>query len=103
MKKKINVEDAMVSAENAGEYIPNKDRPKPDYLKSCRMSDEELLDFVKRIVDDYTLKAKHGYYVVNIHDLIIIELVRRETERNAILKGWLNNNKDQNEKNRREN
>ena len=98
MEKKINVEAAMVSAENVGKYIPNKDRPEPDYLKSYRMSDEELLDFVKRIVDDYTLKAEHGFYNVDIHDLIIIELVRRETERNAIMKGLLNNIKDQNEK-----
>lgn len=98
MVKKINVEDAMVSAENAGESIPNKGRPEPDYLKSYRMSDEELLDFVKRIVDDYTLKAEHGFYNVDIHDLIIIELVLRETERNAIMKGLLNNIKDQNEK-----
>ena len=98
MEKKINVEAAMVSAENAGEYIPNKGRPKPDYLKSYQMSDEELLDFVNRIVDDYTLKAEHGFYNVDIHDLIIIELVRRETERNAKLKELLNNMKDQNEK-----
>ena len=98
MSKKINVETAMESAENAGEYIPNKDRPEPDYLKSYRMSDEELLDFVKRIVDDYTLKAEHGFYHVDIHGLIIIELARREIERNAIMEGLLNNIKDHNEK-----
>lgn len=98
MEKKINVKAAMVSAENAGEYIPNKDRPEPDYLRSYQISDEELLDFVKRIVDDYTRKAEHGFYNVDIHDLIIIELVRRETERNAKLKELLNNMKDQNEK-----
>ena len=98
MSKKINVETAMESAENAGEYIPNKDRPEPDYLKSYRLSDEELLDFVKRIVDDYTLKAEHGFYHVDIHGLIIIELARREIERNAIMEGLLNNIKDHNEK-----
>ena len=98
MEKKINVKAEMVSAENAGEYIPNKDRPEPDYLKSYRLSDEELLDFVKRIVDDYTLKAEHGFYHVDIHGLIIIELARREIERNAIMEGLLNNIKDHNEK-----
>jgi len=52
MSKIINVETEMVFAENAGEYIPNKDCPEPDYLKFCRMSDEELLSDLSEILGE---------------------------------------------------
>ena len=75
----VAVEQTTVTAEDVKK--PEINRPKPDYLKDYRMSDDELKGYIQNTIDYYTMRAECGIYTMNVSDLIMMELVRRELER----------------------